>query len=817
MKLTNHVAAVGIPLLLAAVPRSAAAALHWAGAATSCSSERATIDCSLNGGGRIRIDLYADDVVRMRLSPEAVFRDRPTGALVSTAMRANSGHVLDAGSAVLLVSPRVTVELLKSPLRVIIWRADGSLISVDQENAVGWDTATGVVFTRKIAFPGEQFLGLGERGGPINRRGRRLTMRNTDWAGFTASSDPLYLSIPFFYSFREGKAAGIYVDSGATPFFEFDPGGDGVLTFGVLAGDLDYYVMAGPEPVSVARGYRQLTGPNQLPPLWTLGYHQSRYSYVSQDEVLSTARLLRTLEIPADVLYFDIDYLDRLRMFTWNQAAFPSPDTMNTLLKTWGFRSVNIMEPINRTDDPLHGFLAQSDFYLHGSGGQLLINQIWYGLVSWLDFSRTAARNWYKDALKSFLSTYVIDGVWNDLNEPAQNFMPEAVYNFDGEPRTDLEARNLYALLMAKTSFEAQRELRPSVRPWIFSRSGFAGLHRYGANWGGDAESSFASLRANVEITVSMGLSGQPFFGHDIGGFLGSPSPELFLRWLTFSAYTPLFRNHATNTSARREPWAFGEPYLSMARNIINDRYRLIPYIYSLFHHDAVRAEPVIAPLPFHFPSDALTYVINDQFLLGPSLLVAPIDREGETGRWVYLPAGADWIDQRTDLRTEGGSWVFATAGIGEIPVFVRDGAIVPRAPAALSTGAQPLNRRSLDVYCGVPASFELYDDDGNSFDYETGGFLTSTITCTPGTATTIRIERTSGLWHPPADRTWWAHVHRVAVKPSSVSKMATALPIVPSETALETVPEGWTYTSDQRVIVKIQDQPTPLSVSILP
>ena len=189
-------------------------------------------------------------------------------------------------------------------------------------------------------------------------------MKNSDLAAFSSLSDPLYISIPYFYSLRDGKAAGVYVDSGALPFFDFDSAGDGVLTFGVVSGDLDVYLMAGPAPIDVARSYRQLTGPNQLPPLWTLGYHQSRYSYASQDEALTTAWLLRELKLPTDVLYFDIDYLDQLRMFTWNPVTFPDPAAMNVQLKAWGFHSVNIMEPMNHIGDPMHPWLAQSGYYL---------------------------------------------------------------------------------------------------------------------------------------------------------------------------------------------------------------------------------------------------------------------------------------------------------------------------------------------------------------------------------------------------------------------------------------------------------------------
>ncbi len=442
------------------------------------------------------------------------------------------------------------------------------------------------------------------------------------------------------------------------------------------------------------------------------------------------------------------------------------------------------------------------------------MNTIWYGDVSWLDFSKSAARAWYKDALKKFLGEFHIDAVWNDLNEPAQNYMPEAIYDYDGQPRTDAEARNLYALEEAKVSFDAQRELRPDQRPWIFSRSGSAGFHRYGANWGGDSDTSFDAYRANLEMSISMGLSGQPFFGHDIGGFLGSPSPELFLRWMTFSAYTPLFRNHAVETAERREPWVFGEPYLTLIRGIVEERYRLTPYFYSLFHRDRANGEPVLAPLPFHFPADDIAYVVDDDFLLGPSLLVAPIVKEGETTRFVYLPAGANWILERTDQQFAGGSWTPVTASIGQIPVFVRDGSIVPRAPLAQSTASWPLDRRRLDIYCGEPAAFELYEDDGVTFAFERGVFLTTSISCTPGQATTIDLRRTAGTWTPPANRSWTMVVHRVAARPTAVRSGGAALAFIENETALEAAAQGWTYDGG-RVIAKVPDRAAPLTVTI--
>lgn len=788
-----------------------------AGSITGCKTAAAIAECTFDSGGGIRIEPFANNLVRIRVSPDGQFQDRSTGALVPNAKQTSNAQFFDTSAALYLQSPQMTVGLFKAPLSLVIWRADGSIVNAMQDNGLSWDLTTGVTVARFQSPAGEHYLGLGERGGSIDRRGRKLTMRNTDWAGASSLSDPLYISIPFFYIYLDGAAAGVYVDSGATPFFDFDSQGNGSYSFGVVKGDLDYYVMAGPDSPSVARNYRQLTGPNQLPPIWSFGYHQSRYSYISSDEVFSIANSLRSYQIPADVLYFDIDCLNNLQLFSWNTATFPDPGSMNSQLHSMGFHSVNIMEPIVRNDDPLFPYLSQSGFLLTDGSGQTLTNQIWFGTVGWLDFSKSAVRNWYQTTLQAFLGSYNIDGVWNDLNEPAQNFMPNAVYDYDGQPRTDSEARDLYALQEAQTSYLAQLKLRPNTRPWIFSRSGFSGLHRYAANWGGDADSTFSSLQMNVEMTLSMGLSGQPLFGHDIGGFLGSPSAELFLRWMSFSAYTPLFRNHAMNTSARREPWAFGEPYLTMARNIINDRYTLIPYIYSLFFHDAAQAQPVVTPLPFYFSGDEMTYLIDDEFLLGQSLLVAPIFVEGASYRWVYLPAGASWIDKSSDTLSPGGGWALAFANIDQIPVYVKDGSIIPRTQLAQSTSLQTHDRQTLDLYCGVPANFDLYEDDGLSFDYAKEIYLLSSINCKPGQTTDISIDRTAGAWRPPNSRQWQLNLHRTPTKPSGVSKSGTALPFAADQASLAAITEGWTYTTNQQVIIKVNDQPTTLQISVKP
>ena len=391
--------------------------------------------------------------------------------------------------------------------------------------------------------------------------------------------------------------------------------------------------------------------------------------------------------------------------------------------------------------------------------------------------------------------------------------MVDAVYDFDGERRSDLEARNVYALHEDAVSYAAQLELRPNVRPWVLSRAGYAGIQRYAANWGGDQTSTFDSMRVSVQMTASMALSGQNQYGHDVGGFIGSPSPELFLRWLEVGSFTTFFRNHAINTSAPREPWAFGEPYLSMAREIINERYRLMPYLYSLMAHASSSGTPAVAPTLFHFPGDATTYQQDTDFMLGPSLLVAPVLQEGAVTRTAYLPAGTNWFDAYTDARYTGGTSVSVAAPLQQIPLFVRAGAVVPKGPAMQFADAQPLKDVRVHLYPGPDTTFHLYEDDGATFDYAGGVYLDTTIARqdTPS-GMRCRIERSGGGWTPPSDRSWWLDVHAFGA-PTIVAVNGGALAQVDSEGSLATVAQGWAVRADGRIVVRVADQADALDV----
>jgi len=789
------------------------AAVQFAGNVVATIPASDSVTFVLDQGAVAQVDMMDAGLARIRFNPSGSFSTQLSGAISPTGLVPPGSAISDSASVTYISSSQLIVAVFKAPFQVVIFRPDGSFINADLAPGIAWDPQAGTILDRKFAPASEHYFGLGMRGGPIDRRGRKFTMQNVDWGGYGEFTDPLYSSTPFYYGVNAGQAYGVFLDNPDTPFFDMDSQGTGVLTFGALQGELDYYVMAGPSPQQVAYTYARLTGFPPLPPEWALGYHQSRYTYASQQDVLSIASQFRAQQIPCDALYLDLGYMDQQHIFTWDPVNFSAPQNLNSTLASEGFEQVNIFDPVVLSSDPLWPYLAGSGYFLTGPDGTPLVNNIFYGNVSWIDFTKPAAHDWYKQTLESFLSTGVT-AVWNDLNEPAQNFMPQAIYNFNGQPRSDLQARDLYALNETSVSYAAQQELRPNLRPWILSRSGYPGIQRYAANWSGDTLSSFDSLRVSVEISQSMGLSGIPMFGHDVGGFLGSPSAELFIRWLEFGSLTPYFRTHSDAT--QREPWVYGEPYTSMARNVIGFRYHLLPYLYSLVSMSSAGGQPVLAPAAFYFAGDPQTYTQDQEFMVGPNLLVAPVLVSGATTRTVYLPNGSRWLDYYTDTLYDGGQTITVSAPLDRLPLFVREGAIIPSGPALQFVAQAVAPQVTLDLYPGTTSSFNLYEDDGATTDYTRGVYLQTQIARSETAANiTLTINRASGSFQPP-QRPWWLYFHQVPSTLGSVQLNGIALPAATAESDLQNMTQGWFYrTIDKRLIVRIPESASLRSLVI--
>lgn len=754
-------------------------------------------DLDMADGARLAVHFLAHDIVRFEAVPAGV-RRLPTGAVLLSTPAAGIVTASNDADRLILRQGVLSVIVNKSPLQVVVLRADGSVVVAGLPGGLQHDPVTGTVVASMFAREGERFFGMGLAGGPLDRRGRLMTMRNVDRAAYGELTNPLYSSTPFFHGHLAGASHGLFFDNPTVAEFDFAYRNSSTLNIAAVGGTLNFYVMAGPTPAAVAGAFAALTGSTPVPPRWAIGYQQAHFGYASATEVLSLAREFRSRAIPADAFYLDLDYTDRLFTMSWNPVGWPDPVGFNAEMESLGFKRVNILEPLVTVYDPLWAWLSGNRWLATEPSGNAYITNIWMGDVSFIDFTKQGAREFFKSALTTFVSTGV-SGIWADLNEPAANELPYAIFDFDGEPRYESATRNIYALWNVATVRDALLEAQPGVRPFIVSRSGFAGIQRYAANWSGDTDSTWDSLRVQVQIANSMGLSGQNFFGADVGGFLGAPDAELFVRWLQFGAATPYMRNHSMNTSPLREPWRYGEPYTSVARSIIEWRYRLMPYLYGLFAAAEAHGAPVLAPTYFHFPADVQTHGPSGEFMLGAALLVAPVVEPGVSTRSLYLPAGSAWYDYHTDRLHSGGQSLTVAAPLQQMPMFARAGAILPMGPVRQFAN-QPVADESLvlDIFPGANGSFVMRDDDGATTAYRDGAYRDTELQWTETSPAAQFDTRVVGGNDAALPRPWWLQVRAWPVAPLRVLADGNVLAQAAQAAAIGDA-GGWAYDATHR------------------
>lgn len=660
-------------------------------------------------GEWLRVEAVRSDVVRVQLSRGGAFDEQPTYAVCvdpfepgadgasAMAWRAQPGD-----DAWRLVTDDVVVTLWLDPFRIDVHRTDGSVVveSVADEDGRYWTYATlndAWTMRRRIGRD-DAIFGLGEKGGRHNRRGRDFTLWNTDVLNEHATAefragldpadpradmrsvefDPYYVSIPFFHHLdaATGAAAGSFVDNGYRGEYEFSRDDEYRVTF--HGGQWTEYLCAGPSMPTILERYTWLTGRASLPPIWALGYQQCRWHAYSQADVEAIAQRYRADEFPCDGMWLDIDYMDGYRVFTWDSARFPDPEAMLKGLANLGFRTISIVDPGVKHDPgyEVYDDGVDKDVFCRTEGGDTYIGQVWPGNTVFPDFATPEARAWW-GALNARHVESGLAGIWNDMNEPATGEISPLTMLFDKGRAKHERFHNQYAMLMAMGTLEGLRAARPEQRTFILSRAGFAGIQRYAANWMGDNQARWDHLWVSMPMACGFGLSGQPFVGADIGGFQGDTEPELFLRWMQMGALTPFARNHSEVGVIEQYPWSFGDEIHGLAREAVRLRYRLMPYLYTAFVRASETGEPVQRPLVFDHQSDPQVVDVDDQYLLGRDLLVAPVTESGMTSRSVYLPEG-DWYDWHTGERHTGRQRITVPTPRERIPLFARAGATIP-------------------------------------------------------------------------------------------------------------------------------------------
>jgi alpha-glucosidase len=707
------------------------------------------------GGPRLAVTPLTDKLFRVRLAPAGAWAPRRSWDVA----RADDDFpsvpfaVAEQAGEVTLTTGALSVHVARHTGRVGFAAGPGRVFAADAA-PLAWSAAGRVRVAKHIAG-GERFYGFGERAGLLEKTGRRLVNWTTDPArAHGPDVDPMYIAIPIYLALRPGLAYGLFFHNTYRSVFDVGQTQPEVLALEAEGGEADYYVAFGPTPAEVLASWAALLGTAPLPPRWALGHHQSRWSYLTADEVRGVAAEFRRRDLACDALHLDIYYMRGYRVFTWDPVADLRQD---------GFRVVTIIDPGVKADPDYSVYQEglDSEYFVRAADGTVAHGYVWPDDSVFPDFMRPEVRAWWGERQRA-LTAAGVSGVWNDMNEPVVFDRPfsaggggvgtlplNAVQGPPGEQTTHAEVHNLYGLHMARASHEGLRQQLGDERPFTLTRSGYAGIQRWAACWMGDNNAWWEHLEMALPQLCNMGLSGVPFVGVDVGGFGDNGSAELLARWIQFGALMPFCRNHAAAGTARQEPWAFGPQVEAIYRTYLTLRYRLLPYLYSLFWEAARTGAPILRPLLYHFPNDPATYHLQDQVLLGPALLAAPILRPGQSARAVYLPAG-EWFDWHSGEKFAGPGHILAPAPLEHMPLYARAGSVVPLGPVERNTDVAREAPLTLRVFPG-DGEFALYEDDGRTWAYERGDWcLTRFVLRTTETGLRLSWSR-EGRYLPAA------------------------------------------------------------------
>jgi len=692
---------------------------------------------------------------------------------------------------------RVRVECATSRLRIT--DLDGNVVAEDDPSRpVEFHGTAFKVY--KTMSPEEHFFGLGDKPGPLDRRGSAYSMWNTDAFGFQESADTIYKTIPFFISLDRGRAVGTLFDNHWRSSFDFGKESHTAYSFGAENGPLDYYVLYGPDAKQVLEDYIWLTGPAPLPPLWSFGFQQSRFSYVPEERVREIANRLRADRIPSDAIYLDIDFQDRHRPFTVDRAKFPHFEEMIANLKQQNFHVVAITDlhiaSAPHENYPPYDSGVSGDHFVKNPDGTMYVGKVWPGPAVFPDFTRKQTREWWGSLYKPFVKAGIA-GFWNDMNEPSvfdspTLTMPENVQHRIDEPgmasriASHAEIHNMYGLENSRATYEGLKQLEPDVRPFVLTRASYAGGQRYAATWTGDNSSTWNHLRMTTPMLINLGLSGFGMVGADVGGFIGTPSADLLTKWIELATFQPIDRDHTNEHTADQEVWVHGPEQEAIRRRYIEERYRLMPYLYTAAEEMSRTGVPMVRPLFLEFPrATANLHPIDldaqGEFLFGRDLLVAPPPYPDQLDSYTALLPSTSWYDYWTgekiakhlvqDEKGSNATPVKIEPRLDLLPVYVREGSILPVQPLVQSTNELPLGPLTLRVYPGQDCRGSLYQDDGTSFAYQRGDFLKMEFSC-------AQIE--SGLTvhvgaHTGGYSAWWKELRIEVYGASNAPKNVSA------------------------------------------
>lgn len=713
----------------------------------------------------VRVQELQPGIIRVRVHKGEEWPKDLSWAVVKQNKNQNQNvQVIDLGDRLEMLTSEGIIQVEKAHLKIHFLDLNKNSILSDSRSM----SFRGGQFKISKAMPAdEHYYGLGDKAGSFDHRGQSYQNWNSDVFAWQESTDPLYKTIPFYLGLKKGQAYGVFLDNTWRSFFDFGKTTKDVVSFGADGGELNYYFIYGPQPKSVVQKYASLVGTMTLPPIWALGYQQSRWSYMNEAKVREIATNLRHYEVPADVIYLDIDYQKGNAPFTIDEQKFPQFNAMVSDLKQQGIKTVLITDLHIKKQEgyaPYDQGMANDNF-LKKTDGTHYVGDVWPGPSVFPDFTLSRVRSWWGSLYQDFVSRGVA-GFWNDMNEPAifnvpSKTMPDDVVHRmdDGSSESHLAIHNVYGMLNAKATYDGLLKLNPEERPFVLTRAAYAGAQRYAATWTGDNTSSWNHLRLMSRTLVNLGISGYTMAGADIGGFVGSPTPELLTRWIQVGAFTPMFRNHTTKYTADQEPWVHGEEHLKIRRKYIELRYRLLPYIYNMLEEASRTGVPLMRPLFLEFPEQEKFYSeplngLVQQYMFGSDFLVIPKVVEMLDPAMVSIPTG-NWYNFWSGDKVVGGKDILLNPNLETLPLFVRAGSIIPMQPLVQSTAQVPNGPLELWVYPGPQCERSIYFDDGVSLAYRQGVSARFNVQCSDeANVATVRVNPLVGEYQP-----WWSKV----------------------------------------------------------
>jgi len=735
----------------------------------------------------LRVTALTDQILRVQMTPNGQFpEDASWAVLASSREKSVTVQPVEDAATIGFRTASVQLSVERDTLRLIVTDLAGHVISADVPGHPAEFRGSGFAVS-KVMPTDEHYFGLGDKTGSFDRRDQAFTLWNRDYP-VGESSDPTYKAIPFFLATGSKGSYGLFLDNTWRSWFDFGKRDRDVYAFGAEGGPLNYYLMFGATPKEVLAQYILLTGTPPLPPLWALGFQQSRFSYTPEAQLLEVARRLRADKIPSDVLYMDIDYQDRLRPFTVNAKTFPEFPKMVAGLRNDHFHLVTITDlhiahALNQGYTPYDTGHA-GDHFVKNPDGSEFVGKVWPGPAVFPDFTQVQTRKWWGGLYKEFAEDGVA-GFWNDMDEPSVFDGPgftmpvNTVHRID-EPgfatrtATHAEIHNVYGMENERATYDGLLKLRPNERPFVLTRATYAGGQRFGFTWTGDNRSTWNQMHLATQTLMNLGLSGISMVGDDVGGFLDSPPPDLLTRWFEVGAFNALYRDHTCDDTLPQEIWVHGPEQEAIRRRYVETRYKLLPYIYTLAEEASRDGMPLVRPLFLEFPG----YMdgIDAEFLLGPDLLVAPPQEIANNYR-VQLPP-SNWFDFWTGLKVtapppapenaavntpadqqaQSPKEISVHPALDVLPVYVRGGSILPMQPLVQSTDETPVGSLELRVYPGQRCEGALYLDDGHTFQYQKGAFLRQAFTCTTdGDGVHVLFGAREGTYAP-----WWKNIEVV-------------------------------------------------------